>query len=202
MLINAVIVIVFVYVVLNVLLYIGQGRLLFFPSRDMGVTPDVYGWDYEDVTLEVLGQAGGDGENGHDLRGHGDLESAAHHEPVHMPTDTNDHLPEGLGTEVHGPLDVHVTGIDVQATEVLTRQDLITVVELVLHPAGGCHHGQIVGVVDGVDVTRETEAEVGKGNTLGQSTAGSGTLDVEGRAAGGLPDSGDDLLAKATQSLG
>ena len=152
--------------------------------------------------LPHISEAGSHRQDGHHLRGDGDLEAALHHEAVHVPADSDDDVTEGLGAKVHGPLDVHVPGIDVQAPEVLLLQDVVPVVELVLHAAGGSHHGQVVGIVDGVDVARKAEAEVSEGDALGQSAAGGGALDVEGRAAGRLPDGGDDFLAEPPHALG
>lgn len=45
----------FLYVVLGVLIYIFQGKLLFMPTGPLLRTPEIYGWDFEDVQLEVDG---------------------------------------------------------------------------------------------------------------------------------------------------
>ena len=80
-------------------------------------------------------------------------------------------------------------------------QSGVVVVELVLDAAGQGHHGQVVGVGDGVDVAGQAQAEIGQGDALGQTAAGGGALDVEGRTAGGLADGADDLLADLAESF-
>lgn len=43
-------------VALSLLLYLGQGRLIFIPSYDYDRTPQINGWAYEDVSVDVDGE--------------------------------------------------------------------------------------------------------------------------------------------------
>ena len=66
-----------------------------------------------------------------------------------------------------------------------------------LHPRGQGHHGQVVGVGDGVDVAGEPDGEGRQRDALGQAAAGRRALDVEGRAAAGLADRADHASCRA-----
>ena len=151
--------------------------------------------------LTQVRQGGGNGKDGHDLGRDGDLEPALHHEPVHVGAQADDDLPHGLRAEVDGPALRDVARVDVQALQAALLQARVPVVELMLQPGGERHHGEVVRVRDGVDVAGEPQGEVGERNALGKPAAGGGALDVERRAAGGLADGANHLLAHLARGL-
>ena len=53
---QAIILLAVAYVAVLVLLYFLQARIIFVTSRDMHRAPDMAGWAYEDVTLDVMGE--------------------------------------------------------------------------------------------------------------------------------------------------
>ncbi len=70
-----------------------------------------------------------------------------------------------------------------------------------LHPGVHGNHCQVVGVHDVVDVTGEAEGELGHRDQQGVAATGSGTLDVHGRAAGGLAQAAADILAPGAEAF-
>ena len=62
-------------------------------------------------------------------------------------------------------------------------------------------HGQIVGVHDVVDVAGQAQRKLSHGDQQGVAAAGSGALDVHGRAAGGLAQAASHVLAQVSQPL-
>ena len=52
-----------------------------------------------------------------------------------------------------------------------------------LHTGSQSNHRQIVGVHDGIDITGESKGERSQRDTLGQTAACCGALDVHGRSA-------------------
>ena len=102
--------------------------------------------------LPQVRQVPGDGQNRHELAGGGDLKTRLHGIAVHLAAVPDVDLTQGLGAEIDGPLHLHPVGIQVQATQAQRIQLWIVVVALMLHSGRKRHHGQIVGVRDGVQV--------------------------------------------------
>ena len=110
-------------------------------------------------------------------------------------------MAQGLGAEVHDPAHFDIFRIHVQALQFPLGQLLVVVVEFVLHPGGGGHHGQVVGVHDVVDVAGEAQGELGHGDQQRDAAAGRGALDVHGGAAGRLADAAAHVHAPFAQAL-
>ena len=70
-----------------------------------------------------------------------------------------------------------------------------------LHAGVERDHREIVGVRDGVDVTRQTQRKLRERNHLRETAARRRSLDVEGRSARGLPHAADDLPSQLAESL-
>lgn len=151
--------------------------------------------------LEVAGH----GQNGHDFGRNRDIEARAHHEAVGLAVHTvhaDDDVSERLAAEVHDPAHIDVGGVDVQTFHVRhLEQFFVIVVALVLHARGKGHHGEVVGVHDGVDVAGEAEGILGKRNALGKPPAGGRTLHAHGWTARRLADGGGGTLATSSESL-
>jgi hypothetical protein len=64
-----------------------------------------------------------------------------------------------------------------------------------LHTGGQGHHGEVVGVGDRVEIAGKAERKWGERNTLRQTAAGGGSLNIEGRAAAGLANGTDRFFA-------
>ena len=157
--------------------------------------------DFVQPFLEVR-QAVENGQDGHDFRGHGDAGFGLHHEAVGLGgAHADDHVPQGLGAEVQDPAHFDVAGVDVQALQVPFGQLGVVIVELMLHPGGHRHHGQVVGVHDVVDVAGEAQGELGHGDQQRDAAAGRGALDVHGGAAGRLAEGAAHVLLAGAQAL-
>jgi len=91
--------------------------------------------------------------------------------------------------------------MDIETAQVPFGKLLVGVVGLMLHTGGQRHHAQIVGVHDGVNITGQTKGKFGQRNTLGQAPAGSRTLDIHGRPAGGLTDGTDHAFIALAKAL-
>src|SRR5208337_1210562 len=130
-----------------------------------------------------------------------DAEPGIHQEAVHLAAPADGDLAQGLGAEVHDPAHLEVLGIDVQALQVPLGQLGVVIVELVLQPGGGGHHGQVVGVHDVIDVAGEAQGELGHGDQQRDTAARGGALDVHGGAAGRLADAAAHVHAPFAQAL-
>jgi len=53
MIVTAAILVAGLFVALSIMVYFGQGRMMFMPSREIDITPDQAGLAYEDVFIEV-----------------------------------------------------------------------------------------------------------------------------------------------------
>ena len=80
-------------------------------------------------------------------------------------------------------------------------QRLVVVVVFMLHARRQRHHGQVVGVGNGVDVAGEANRERRERDALRQAAAGGRALDVEGGPAAGLAEGAHHRLAEPAQSL-
>ncbi len=141
------------------------------------------------------------GKYSHKLRGDGNLESAFHHEAVHLAAHSNNYLPKGLSRKVNGPSYCGIIGIYIETFQVLFCQHIVAVVELMLSPGGHRHHGKVMSVGYGIDVSGQPETEFSQGNTLAEASAGSRSLDIKSGSAGGLTDCTGYLLSERAQSL-
>ena len=148
-----------------------------------------------------VGQVPDNGKDGHEFGADGDAEPGGHHEPVHLSADPHDDVPQPLGAEVYDPAHFHVLGVDVQTFQPPLGQLFIRVIGLVLHPGVEGHHGQIMGIHDGVDVPGETHGKFGQGNRLGIASAGRAPLDIHGGPTRRLTDATPDILLPFAQSL-
>ena len=73
--------------------------------------------------------------------------------------DADDDFAERLRAEVHDPFHFDCAGVDVQAFEIFAFENFVAVVELVLHACCESDHGEVVRVIDVVDVASESERE-------------------------------------------
>ena len=152
-------------------------------------------------TLTEIGEVGRHRENRHHLGGNGNVEARVAGEAVELAPAADLDVAETLRTEIHRPLELDALGVDVETLEAALREPGIVVVALVLHARVERDHRDVVRVSDRVHVAREPERKRGERNHLREATACGGTLDVESRAAGRLPDAPDDLLAEFAQAL-
>ena len=151
--------------------------------------------------LPKVRQVPGNGQNRHEFAGGGDLESRRHGIAVHLAAVSDVDVAQGLGAEIDGPLHLHPAGIQVETAEPQRLQLPVVVVPFVLHPGRQGHHGQVVGVGDGVQISGEPDREWGQGNALGEAAAGARPLEVEGGSAAGLTDGARHSLADPGQTL-
>ena len=156
--------------------------------------------DLADPLPQIL-QILGNGQNGHQLGADGNAELGLHHIAVQTAADADDDVPQALGAEVHDPAHFHTGGVDVQPLQTLLGQPLVGIVPLVLHPGIQCHHGQVMGIDNVIDIAGQAQGELGHGHQQGVAAAGRSTLDVHGGAAGGLPQCAAHVLAQVAQTL-
>ncbi len=179
----------------------GHGAIDFKVGGGDGFSVFVVGDDdFGHATAEV-GQAGRDGQNGHDFAGDGNLCAGFHLEAVELAAFADGDVAQGLSAEIDSPFDLDVFGVDVEAFETDLGQACVVVVVFVLHPGGQRDHGQIVGTGDTFDVAGQADGEGNHRYALGEAAAGGGAFDVEGRAAAGLTDAADDALAEFAEAL-
>ncbi len=133
--------------------------------------------------LEVL-DVGGQTEDGHDLRRHGDVEAGLALDALSLLADG--HLAQRPVVEVDHPRPGDVRHIDVQ---------LVALEEMVVEDG----RAEVVSGSDGVDVTGEVEVDVLHRHYLGVSAAGRSPLDAEARPERGFAQGADGLPADLVQ---
>ena len=170
----------------------GHGPGHFQIRRGHGIAVAVQGQHHPPHALSQVAQIARHGENGHDFRGHGNVEMRAHHETVitaAVALNADDHVTQSLGAEIHNPARAHPRGVHVQTAHARkTRQGGVVVIALVLHARGQSGHGQIVGRAHGMDVSGEIERIRRQRDALGQAAPGGRAFHAHGRAARGLAD--------------
>ena len=170
----------------------GHGPGHFQVRRGHGIAVAVQGQHHPPHTFAQIAQITGHGENGHNLRGHGNVKMRTHHETVvatAVALNADDHVAQGLGAEIHNPARAHPRGVHVQAAHARkTRQGGVVVIALVLHARGQGGHGQIVGRAHGMDVAGEIERIRRQRDALGQAAACGRALHAHSGAARGLAD--------------
>ncbi|VTR63883.1 hypothetical protein DESC_100079 [Desulfosarcina cetonica] len=157
--------------------------------------------DFVDAVFQV-GQVGGHGQDGHQLRTHGNAELALHRETIRTTTKADDDVAQGLGAEVDDPAHLHAGGIDVQAAHAGEAGQLfVIVVALMLHTGRHGDHAQVVRVHDVVDVAGETQGELGHGDQQRVAAAGCRAFYVHGGAAGRLTQGAADVFTTGSQTF-
>ena len=131
---------------------------------------------------------GGQGQDGHDLAGHGDDELALAGQPVEPAAETDGDLAQGAIADVEDPRPGDREGVDVER---------VAVVQVVVEEG----RGEVVGGADGVHVAGEVEVEVLHGDDLAVAAAGGAALDAEDRAQRGLADGHRGAPADAVEPL-
>ena len=128
-------------------------------------------------------------EDGHHLRGHGDVKTALVRHAVPWPPQTDRHLPHGSIVHVHHTPPHDPSHVDSQ---------LVAVVDVVVETGGQ----EIVGQFDGVNVAGEVEVDVLHGDDLGIAAAGGATLHPKAGAHRWFPKARHRLLADSPQGVG
>ena len=70
-----------------------------------------------------------------------------------------------------------------------------------LHTGVQGDHGEVVRIRDVVNIAGQTEGKFSHGNQQGIAAAGSGTLDIHRRAAGGLTQTAAHVLSQSAQTF-
>ncbi len=127
-------------------------------------------------------------ETGHDLGGHGDVETAFPGHGIVHPAQAEDDVPQRTVVHVDDPLPDDPPQVDPQG---------VAVVDVVVQ-----HRGQeIVGQLDGVEIAGEMEVDVLHGDDLGVAAAGSAALHAEARTQRRLAEADAGLFADAVQAV-
>ena len=136
--------------------------------------------------LQVF-DVGGQAQDGHDLRGHGDVVAGLALDALAALRDGD--LAERPVVQVDHARPGDVVGIDL---EVVALEEMVV------------EHGraEVVRRADGVDVAGEVQVDVFHGDDLRVAAAGRAALDPEARAQRGLAQGGDGLLADLVQGHG
>ena len=114
-------------------------------------------------------QVGGEGEDGHDLRGDGDDELGLARDAVLAAAEADDDVAQRPVADVEDPRPEDPVRVDAER---------VLVVEAVVDERAG----QVVGRADGVDVAGQVEVEVLHRDDLAVAAAGGAALDPEDRA--------------------
>lgn len=136
-----------------------------------------------------IGDARGETEDGHDLRGDGDVEAVLPGHALGLASQADDDVAEGPVVHVHDAAQDDAAGVDVE---------LVALLERVVDHGGQ----QVVGRRDGMDVAGEVDVDVLHGDDLAVAASGGSALDAEDGAQRGLPQGQGRLLAQPGQSLG
>ena len=124
--------------------------------------------DVSQPPLEIR-QVGRQTEDRHDLRGHGDLETALPRDAVNRAAQTDDDVAQGAIVHIQDTLPDNAPRIDIEG---------IALMDVVVD-----HSGQkVVGLPDGVNITGEMEIDVLHGQYLRIAAAGCAALEAETRA--------------------
>ena len=137
--------------------------------------------------LEVH-EVGRQAEDGHDLRGHGDVEAVLARHAVGDAAHAVDDVPELAIVHVHRALPHDATRVDVEGVALL---DVVV------------QHGsdEVVGVLDGVEVTGEVQVDVLHGDHLRVAATSRAALDAKDGAKGGLAQAEHGVLAQLAQGI-
>ena len=128
--------------------------------------------------LDAVGQA----QDGHDLRGHGDVETRLPGHPVRLAPQADHQMPQGPVVHVHHPPPDHPTRVDAQGVALL---------EVVVDQGGE----EVVGHPHRVDVPGEVEVDLLHGKHLGIAPPRRAALHAETGTQGGLPQAQHGALA-------
>ncbi len=88
------------------------------------------------------------------------MEPGFHLESVHLATLADRDVPESLRTEIYNPLHLYARRIYVESPHAGGCQFDVVVVGFVLHARRQRHHCKIVGIVDCVNIARQTEGKL------------------------------------------
>ena len=135
---------------------------------------------------QVVGQA----EDGHDLRGRGDVEARLARNAVGQTAKAADKAPEGPVVHVHDPFPGHGAAVEVEGS--------VLALQVVVDEGGQ----EVVGLFDGGEVPSEMEVDVLHGEQLGVAAARGAALDAEDRAQGRLAQHDHGFFADAVQAVG
>lgn len=133
--------------------------------------------DVSEAVLEVL-KVRGKAEDGHDLRGDGDVEVRLTGDTVAGATEAKVDLAESAVVHVEDTSELNTANVEL---------GLGGPVDVVVN------HGseQVVRGADGVEITGEVKVDVGHGDDLGVATTSGTTLDTKDGAERGLTEGGD-----------
>ena len=127
-------------------------------------------------------------QHGHDLAGHGDVESVLPGHTLHPAPQAVHDAAQLPVVHVHAPPPRDPLGVDAQGVALL---DVV-----VQH-----RRQQVVGRADGVEVPGEVEVDVLHGDHLGIAAAGGAALDTKHRPQGGLPQGHHSVFADPPQPV-
>ena len=108
--------------------------------------------------LFQIGQIPDNCQDGHALGAYRDAEFGLHGESIHATPQTDDNVAQRLRTKIHDPAHFHTRGVDVQAAHAgQPFQLFVVVIALVLHAGSQCHHRQVMGIHDVIDIAGQTQ---------------------------------------------
>ena len=167
----------------------GHGALgLQIVGRDRRIIIGVAHHDAAQALLQV-GDGGGQTEDGHNFRGHGDVEAVLAGHAV------------GFAAQaVHDVAQLAVVHVDHALPRDLAHVDveLVAVLDMRIKQ----RREQVVGRSDGVEVAGEVQVDVLHGNHLGVAAASRAALDAEHRPQRRLAQRHDHVLAAQRQRIG
>ena len=133
-------------------------------------------------------QRSGEGEDGHDLGGSGDVETGLTSDAIHLAAEADDDVAQAAIVDVEhaAPCDV----VDIEA-------ELVALVKMVVDH----RRQQVVCCGDGVEVAREVQVEQLHRDHLAVAATGSATLDAERWAHAGLAQADHSVLADVRHGL-
>jgi hypothetical protein len=143
--------------------------------------------DLAEAALEI-GDIGGETENGHDLRGHGDVEAGLAREAVGGAAERADDRAQRPVVHVDGAAPRDAADVDIE---------LVAPIDMVVDH----RREQIVGGADGVEIAGEMEVDVLHRHDLRVAAAGSAPLHPEAGAERRLADADDGLLADGIERV-
>ena len=157
--------------------------------------------DLPDPLAKIL-QIRRDSQDRHQLGGHCDIRARPHTVAHHLAFAKADlHITKSLAAEVHDEVPLHSLRIDVQTFDSDLRKALIIVVALMLHSRVQRHHAEIVRVGDVVDISRKAKRELRHRDQERIAAAGSRSLDIHRRTAGGLAQASARIFAKLAEAF-
>ena len=153
--------------------------------------------------LECRGEAVpvGQGEDGHELAGHGDVVSGLPGATVGRAAQAYDHVAERAVVDVDDPSPTQLVGVDVEAGQPDLCELVVGEASLVIPPGVDRRRYQVVRHGDGVDVTGEMEVELVHRHHLAVPATGGATLDAECRSHARLPNARNRLVPECPEAL-